>query len=451
MLGLWPIIAIWLYRSKSATEATLWTVMGGHMFLPTRTEVDLPFIPALDKQSIAALSAFLVCRFIVGRQIPLWSKNKSLAFLLLLFVIGPFFTAELNGDQILIGGIILPGLTHYDALSTVINQIIIVLPFFLGKELFKTHQDQLSLFKVLVVCGLLYSIFILYEVRMSPQLHKMVYGFFPHSFGQQVRFGGFRPVVFMTHGLWVAIFIVVTVIAATAFCRLNIKTWRLSANKTTYYLLIILVLCKSVASIVYGFVSFLLIRMTSFKIQLITARLLVIIALLYPVLSIMNMVPHKELVSFASDFDAERAQSLDFRFQNELIFACPCKKRLIWGWGGWNRNRVYNEETEKGESTADGQWIQTVGTYGLAGFLAQFGLLTLPVIMVTSGFQRIREENEKIVMAAHTMLVSFLIIDQIPNSTLEPWIWLIVGVLFGRAEFINKSQQLSNVNDYKLS
>lgn len=446
MLGLWPLIALWLFKRKSLAEATLWTVLGGHMFLPVRTKVDLPLIPPLDKQSIAALSAFLVCRFIAGKRIPLWSDNKRLALLLFLFVIGPFFTAESNSDKIFIGGILLPGMTHYDALSTVINQLIILLPFFLGKELFKTHQDQLLLFKVLIVCGLIYSIFILYEVRMSPQLHKMVYGFFPHSFGQQKRFGGFRPVVFMTHGLWVAIFSAATVIAATTFWRLNIKAWKLSANKTAYYLLLVLILCKSVASIAYGFVSFWLIRMSSFKIQLTAARILVLVALLYPVLSIMNLFPHSSAVSLARDFDAERAQSLEFRFDNEKILLDHAKKRIVWGWGGWDRNRVHNENTGEDESVADGQWIQTVGKYGLAGFIAQFGLLALPVFMTLSGFRYLTDEKEKVLMAAHALLVGCLTIDQIPNSTLEPWIWLIVGVLLGRTESINKSQQLSNAS-----
>ena len=71
----------------------------------------------------------------------------------------------------------------------------------------------------LVVAGLIYSLPMLFEVRMSPQLHTWIYGYFPHSFGQQMRDGGFRPVVFIGHGLGVAFFVMTTVVAAAAFWR----------------------------------------------------------------------------------------------------------------------------------------------------------------------------------------------------------------------------------------
>lgn len=59
------------------------------------------------------------------------------------------------------------------------------------------------MFRFLVIAGLIYTVPMLYEIRMSPQLHTIFYGYFPHSFGQQARGGGFRPVVFMGHGLLV--------------------------------------------------------------------------------------------------------------------------------------------------------------------------------------------------------------------------------------------------------
>lgn len=60
----------------------------------------------------------------------------------------------------------------------------------------------------------------LYEVRLSPQLHRIFYGYFPHSFAQQVRGGGFRPVVFLQHGLWVAFFaMMMTVVTFALWCQ----------------------------------------------------------------------------------------------------------------------------------------------------------------------------------------------------------------------------------------
>src|SRR5262249_20941885 len=41
----------------------------------------------------------------------------------------------------------------------------------------------------------------LWESRMSPQLNRWLYGFIPFSFDETRRFGGFRPVGFLTHGI----------------------------------------------------------------------------------------------------------------------------------------------------------------------------------------------------------------------------------------------------------
>ena len=46
----------------------------------------------------------------------------------------------------------------------------------------------------------------LVEVRLSPQINTWIYGFFQHDFIQMMRYGGFRPIVFLPHGLWVAFF-----------------------------------------------------------------------------------------------------------------------------------------------------------------------------------------------------------------------------------------------------
>lgn len=447
VLALWPLVAMRLYRSKSVTEATLWTILGGHMLLPVGTQVDLPMIPPLGKESIPALVAFLGCRFIAGKRISFIGQRGWVFWLLLLFILGPFVTAELNGDAVFIGGHRLPPIEHYDALSAVINQLIVIMPFFLGRQLFRTEEDHALLFRALILAGLFYSLLMLFEVRMSPQLHSWFYGYFPHgahSFGQEKRFGGFRPVVFMGHGLLVAFFAVVTVIAATVFWQLKIKVRKFSSANVTYYLLLVLLLCKSVASIMYGYVALLLIKMTSSKTQLRIARILVLIALLYPTMSIMNIFPHQTLMDWAESMSAERAQSLGVRFENEHRLVAHAQQRLFFGWGGWGRNRVYSEETGDDVTITDGKWIITFGVFGWLGFIAEFGLLALPVYRAASVFKWAKTQQEMTLLSAHALLIGFVMIDQLPNASLAPWLWLLAGALLGRTEAIFNTAKRTN-------
>ena len=54
-----------------------------------------------------------------------------------MLLIGPFVTSELNADPVVSGSIFLPALGAYDGLSAIIAQFLFVLPFFLGRQLFR--------------------------------------------------------------------------------------------------------------------------------------------------------------------------------------------------------------------------------------------------------------------------------------------------------------------------
>jgi hypothetical protein len=438
VLGIWPIVAIWLYRTKPVAMATLWTLLGGHLLLPVGVGIDLPMIPPLGKESIPTLAAFIGCRFIAKKRVPIFGQKGLMRWLLLLFMLGSFITAELNDKPVFIGNLQLPGLTFYDALTTMVNQFIAIMPFLIGRQLFQASENHLLMFRMLVLAGLGYSIPMLFEVRMSPQLHTWIYGFFPHSFIQQARYGGFRPVVFIGHGLLVSFFAAITLLSASVLWQLRYKIRQFSPASVTYYLLFVLVLCKSVASLFYGFLALLLIKVTRIKTQLRIAVVIASMALLYPTMSIMNIFPHQPLLEWVASIDAARAQSMGVRFDNEHRLLEHGQQRFFFGWGSWGRNRIYNEETGEDTSVTDGRWVITFSQFGWLGFIAEFGLLAIPVFSAISVAKFVRSRQELIMIAAHALLLSFAILDQLPNSSLAPWLWLLAGILLGRAEAISR-------------
>ncbi len=80
------------------------------------------------------------------------------------------------------------------------------LPYFIGR-IYLTNHDRLREMAIgIVLSGLIYVPLCLLEIRLSPQLHTWMYGYPPrmNDFSQQVRYGGYRPVVFMDHSLAVA-------------------------------------------------------------------------------------------------------------------------------------------------------------------------------------------------------------------------------------------------------
>ena len=111
-----------------------------------------------------------------------WNGFGLAEILLLMFLIGPFVTSELNTDPVLSGSVLLPGVGSYDGLSAVIGQLLFLLPFFLGRQLLRNSADFEEILRTLVIAGLLYSLPMLFEIRMSPQLHRWVYGYYPSGF-----------------------------------------------------------------------------------------------------------------------------------------------------------------------------------------------------------------------------------------------------------------------------
>src|SRR5690606_38002774 len=105
-----------------------------------------------------------------------------------------------------------------------------------------TERAQREILVALMVAGLAYSMPMLVEIRLSPQLNVWVYGFFQHGFDQMIRYGGYRPIVFLEHGLWVAFFALMAFCSALALARLAPPEERMRRMVVAIYLGVMLVL-----------------------------------------------------------------------------------------------------------------------------------------------------------------------------------------------------------------
>jgi hypothetical protein len=433
----WPIVVLWLYYSRPVNQATLWAILGASLLLPELAAIKFPGVPQFDKISIPSLAALVGCLLLARSPLRFWSRFGFAEVLLAMSIIAPFITSELNSDPIFYPGFVLPAESHYDALSAVVAQLIFLLPFFLGRQLLRSSADHTELLRTLVVAGLIYSLPILLEVRLSPQLHYWLYGYQQHEFIQSMRQGGYRPLVFMPHGLVVAFFVMTTAVAAAALWRMRANLLRLPPAGILTYLVAILVLCKSMGSLVYGGVLVPLVRYTKPRFQLLIATVLVSIALLYPMARATNLFPTRPLFNLAASMSSDRAESLEYRFDNEDRLLARASQRFLFGWGRWNRYRIFDAESGKSLSVTDGRWIITIGQFGLFGFLAEFGLLAFPVFRAASALKYAHSLNDQVGLAALGLIVAINMVDLLPNSSLMPWTWLFAGALLGRAEALH--------------
>ena len=431
----WPVVALWLYTTQPPNRATAWTILGGLLLLPVGAVIKLaPGIPQLDKVSVPNLAALLGC-IIAGHRLRFFGRIGFAEVLIFMSLVGPFITSELNGDLIYAGGgTILPGVGHYDALSAVVNQFIFLLPFFLGRQLLRSAADGVEILRVLTIAGLLYSIPMLIEIRLSPQLHYWVYGYAPSNFDQEMRDGGYRPMVFMGHGLLAAFFMMTAVVAATALWRARIRVAPAPPITVAAYLSVLLVLCKSMGALLYGLVLVPLVRLAKPRLQLRVAMVLATIALMYPMTRMADLVPTRLLLEWSTSVSKDRADSLQFRLDNEQELLERASQRFIFGWGRYGRSNIYDPESGNRTSITDGFWIITIGQFGLFGFVAEFGLLALPIFSAAAALRFTESARDGVFLAALALILGINIIDLLPNASTTPWTWLLGGALLGRAE-----------------
>src|SRR5713101_1863891 len=105
----WPLVTVFLYRSRSLVSATLWTVLGAQLLLPVGTFFKFEMIPLLDKNSIPSVCALIGCMVVARRPLKLWNRFGLTEILLVMVIVGPLITSLLNGDTIYVGDKVLPG------------------------------------------------------------------------------------------------------------------------------------------------------------------------------------------------------------------------------------------------------------------------------------------------------------------------------------------------------
>jgi len=154
----------------------------------------------------------------------------------------------------------------------------------------------------------------------------------------------------------------------------------------------------------------------------------------------------------AERIDPERSASLLFRFENEDLLYERAKEKPVFGWGSWGRNQLHDPITGTINSVSDGRWIIVIGVFGWVGFMAEFGLLALPMILLWRESRRLRPEEISPYLGPLSLIQAVNMIDLIPNATLTPLTWLVAGALLGHAEVLRAKRAETSVEtpDHKL-
>jgi len=347
-------------------------------------------------------------------------RLHALDLLALMLCVNPAISAMANGQG------------AYEAASASLEYFTTwASPYLLGRAYFGTLGSSLSLARGLVMAALVYVPLCLWEVRMSPQLHRQIYGFFQHSFEQHMRDGHFRPLAFLDHGLMVAMLMASSGLIAWWL-------WRSGALRVFHgvgmgwiagLLMVTTFLCRSVGALVLLATGLAVLELTRRLKTPLLVLLLVAAPAAYATVRIQG-TDASGLVALADEyFGAKRSESLGVRIRNEDALVARAMERPVAGWGRGNGLRIVSE-SGRDISVVDGLWIILIGTAGLLGLITLGLFLAAPTLALLWTVPA-RSWHHPAVAPAAAMAVSVSIwaVEEILNGMITPFFPLMAGAV----------------------
>ncbi len=328
----------------------------------------------------------------------------------------------------------------YDGFSASMEQVVTWgLPYFLGRLYLGNLVGLKQLAIAIFAGGLAYVPFCLLESRISPQLHRLVYGFHVNAdFSQTMRMGGYRPTVFMVHGLAVGAWMMAASLIGIWLWHAGVlkQFWGKPMKWLVPTVLFTFINCRSTGAYLL-LVMGLGILFAGKKIRS-TLPLLALIVFItgYLYLGVSGAItPEKRAqvnAALTKTLNAERAQSLDFRLANEEILGEKAREKMVFGWGGWGRARVY-DDYGKDISVTDSLWIIAFGNQGIVGVISLFSSILLPSLCFCFSRYPPRTWKHPTIapVACLTVVSTLFALDCVLNAMINPVFTLACGGIAG--------------------
>lgn len=421
MFGWLPVV-LYLFMLLPERRAVIASFVVAWLFLPVAS-YPLPGIP--DYTKVTATCYGVVIATLLFKLRRCFSFRPSwLDLPMLVFCLCPFPSSITNG------------LGLYDGVSAVFAQFIAWgLPYLIGKIYLNDQAGLRQLAVGIFAGGLVYIPLCLLEMRISPQLHRMLYGFHAHpDFAQSIRGGGYRPSVFMVHGLMVGLWMMAASLMGVWLWKTGAlkRLWGIPTSWLVPVLLVTTVMLKATGALILLFLGLgLLFSARWFRTSI--PVLVVIVALVsYTSVRAAGLWDGQQLVYFSSSgINQERADSLKFRLDNEKMLSEKARQKPIFGWGGWGRARVYDEDG-KDISITDSLWIIVFGNYGTVGLTFMMAVMLVPAAAFCWRYPARQWSDPKLAPAASmAILLVLCAFDNLINAVGTPIYLLACGGLVG--------------------
>jgi hypothetical protein len=418
VLFTWIPVLLALFATLGPRRAVLVGSVAAWLFLPNLT-VPVSGLPDLTKATTTSwgllLGTFFFARGLLFARPPRWYDLPMIVWCLC-----PFASSLENG------------LGAYDGFSeTLARTVEWGLPYVIGRAYFGDLPGLHELAVSIIIGGLIYVPFCLFELRMSPQIQMRIYGTSTGS--GEVVFGGFRPFVFLRNGLelgmWMTTASLVGFWSWASGALPKLRNWPF--GRLLAVLMGMTVLCRATGALGLLTGGIGMYFATKWTRSWLPAIVLILLPPTYMVVRATGLWSGQEALTIVRTVISERrAESLQTRMNNEDQLSARALEKPIFGWGGWGRARIYDEEEEKDVSITDGMWVIALGTNGLVGLVSYTVSLLLPLLLLINRFNvRLWREPWLAPASALAILLTLFMLDSLANAFVTPMYIMAMGGL----------------------
>jgi hypothetical protein len=423
VLAAWLPLIMLMFATMSARRAVITAFVVGYLFLP-EAAYHLHTLPDITKSSLTAVGVVLASLiFDSSRLFSIRWRMIDLVWVVLW--VSPFVTSLSNGLGLM------------DGLSSSMNLLFRWgLAYWIGRAYFTDWEGLRELAVGIILGGMAYVPLCWWEIRMSPQLHGILYGQVFNSFRTDsylfgVRMFGFRPNVFVMNGLTVTMYMTMSAVLAFWMWMSGApkKLMGIKMGWIAFALVVTAIFCKAMGAMFLMVCAIGLLSLTRWP----KTRLPILLLLLAPPL----YIGFRAAGDWSGDFLLEaanamsptRADSLEFRMKNENVLAAKAMQQPLLGWGGWKRSHVLDQNMVD-TTIPDGLWIILLGENGLVGIgafvLLALGSAFLVWYRIPTRFWRDPACAAAVALAVVVMLY---MIDSLFNATFNSVTALVIGAV----------------------
>jgi MFS family permease len=207
---------------------------------------------------------------------------------------------------------------------------------------------------------------------------------------------------------------------------------RMRGRWVSLFLLVVLLGCKSLGAAIFAFLFTGVMTFMTPRWQLRVLMIFAALVVFYPVSRATEVFPHKEITQFIKDTAGpDRAQSLEFRFDNEALLAEHAAKKPWFGWGRYRRNMLFSPDKIEPTSVSDGAWIVIYGVRGTLGFICVFGMLLTPTWVLRKKLKNVSSADDRNLLVGLACMMMMYTVDLIPNGLFTNFPIFFAGAVYG--------------------